>query len=71
MSVRRATLIAAVVIYLLLWAIALSGATSLVEPLVIPLLLALMVAGGVWLNRYLGISPRRSHFSDRDDQSES
>ncbi|HVB18669.1 MAG TPA: hypothetical protein VNE22_00120 [Acidimicrobiales bacterium] len=71
MSVRRATLIAAAVLYLLLWAIALSGATSLIEPLVIPLVLALMVACGVWLNRFLGLSPRRQHFQDRDDQSES
>jgi len=69
-NVRRATLAAAVVLYLLLWALALSGATSLIEPLVIPLALAMMVAGGVWLNRFLGLSPRRPHFQDRDDQSD-
>lgn len=67
MSWTRATLVGALVLYALLWAIALSGATSLIEPLVIPVALAVMVALGVWLNRFIGLPPRKTHFRDRDD----
>lgn len=69
MSWTRATLVAAVVVYGVLWALALSGATSLIEPLVIPLALALMVALGVWLNRFIGVAPRRQHFHDPEDDA--
>lgn len=71
MSVRRVTVVVLLALYLLLWAIALSGATSLIEPLVIPLALAAMVAFGVALNRYLGLTPRKQHFQERDDEPES
>lgn len=70
MSVRRVTVVVLLAMYLLLWAIALSGATSLIEPLVIPLALAVMVAFGVALNRYLGLTPRKQHFQERDDERE-
>ncbi len=71
MSWTRATLVAALVVYLGLWAIALSGATSLIEPLVIPLALAVMVALGVWLNRFMGVAPREQHFRDPEDDATS
>ena len=64
------TLVVGLALYVLLWAIALSGATSLIEPLAVPLALAVMVALGVRLNRYLGLTPRRQHFAERDDESE-
>ena len=56
-----------IVLYVVLWGIALSGASSLVAPLVVPVVLAVLVAAGVGLNRFLGIAPRRQHFSERED----
>lgn len=70
MSVRRITLIVGVLFYLLLWVIALNGANNLIAPLLIPLVLALLVAIGVGLDRFLGITPRRPHFDDGDDKTE-
>ena len=49
--------------------LALNGASSLVAPLLIPLVLAVLVAAGVALNRYLGVEPRKQHFKDRDGPS--
>jgi len=63
-SVLRVTLVVGVLFYVLLWALALDGASSMIEPLIIPLVLAAMVALGVALNRYMGIAPRRPHFDD-------
>ncbi|HUV57855.1 MAG TPA: hypothetical protein VMV96_03510 [Acidimicrobiales bacterium] len=70
MSALRITLIVGAIFYVLLWAIALNGASSLVAPLLIPLVLALLVAVGVGLDRYLGITPRKQHFDDGDDKTE-
>jgi hypothetical protein len=53
------------VIYVVLWVLAANGATSLVGPLVIPLVLGVLVAGGVALNRFLGTSPRSPRFAER------
>jgi hypothetical protein len=61
-------IVVAVVIYVFLWVLALNGAGSLVAPLLIPLVLAVLVAGGVALNRYLGLPPRQQHFNDRDEE---
>lgn len=62
-------LVAAGAAYVFLWVLALNGAASLVAPLIIPVVLAVLVASGVALNRYLGIAPRHQHFQDRDDGS--
>ena len=59
-------LVVAALFYVFLWALARNGATSLVAPLLIPVVLAVLVALGVALNRYLGLPPRRLHFDDRD-----
>ncbi|MHB8827068.1 MAG: hypothetical protein ACYC5Z_05335 [Acidimicrobiales bacterium] len=56
-----------IVLYLVLWGIALDGASSLVAPLVVPVVLAVLVYAGVLLNRFLGITPRRQHFAERED----
>ncbi len=56
-------------LYVFLWVLALNGASSLVAPLLIPLVLAVLVAAGVALNRYLGVEPRKQHFKDRDGPS--
>lgn len=70
MSVRRITIVVGALFYILLWVLALNGASSLVAPLLIPLVLALLVAIGVGLDRYLGITPRKQHFDDGDDKTE-
>ena len=68
MIVLRTTVVVAGLFYVLLWVIALNGATSLIAPLVVPLVLAVLVAGGVALNRFMGITPRKQHFNDREDE---
>ncbi|HEY5266458.1 MAG TPA: hypothetical protein VIJ40_06565 [Acidimicrobiales bacterium] len=68
MIVLRTTLVVAGLFYILLWVIALNGATSLIAPLVVPLVLAVLVAGGVALNRFMGITPRKQHFNDGEDE---
>jgi cytoskeletal protein RodZ len=54
-------------IYIFLWVLALNGASNLIPLLVVPLLLAVLVAFGVWLNRFMGITPRQQHFEQRPD----
>ncbi|HSN03188.1 MAG TPA: hypothetical protein VLS91_06865 [Acidimicrobiales bacterium] len=67
MSATRLAWGIGVVFYVVLWAIALNGATSLIAPLVVPVVLAVLVYAGLALNRFLGITPRRQHFSERED----
>ncbi len=64
----RLTVLGAVALYVFLWVVALNGASSLVAPLLIPLILAVLVATGVALNRYMGITPRKQRFQERDEQ---
>jgi Mg2+/citrate symporter len=66
--VTRLTVLGAVALYVFLWVVALNGASSLVAPLLIPLILAVLVATGVALNRYMGITPRKQRFQERDEQ---
>ncbi len=68
MIVTRLTVLGAVALYVFLWVVALNGASSLVAPLLIPLILAVLVATGVALNRYMGITPRKQRFQERDEQ---
>lgn len=69
MIATRVTVVLGLALYVFLWVLALNGATSLVAPLLIPLVLAVLVAAGVALNRYLGVEPRKQHFKDRDGPS--
>ncbi|MHB1208228.1 MAG: hypothetical protein ACYC1I_00800 [Acidimicrobiales bacterium] len=69
MIVTKITLALALVVYVFLWVLALNGVSSLVAPLAIPLILAVLVAGGVALNRFMGIAPRKQHFQERDDET--
>ncbi|MGH3733557.1 MAG: hypothetical protein ACRDVC_09330 [Acidimicrobiales bacterium] len=71
MSVTRATLLLAVLLYATLWVLAINGATDLVVPLAIPAILAVMIILGVMLQRYMGIAPRRPHFRDPKDDPKS
>jgi len=65
----RVTVVLGLALYVFLWVLALNGASSLVAPLLIPIVLAVLVAAGVALNRYLGVEPRKQHFKDRDGPS--
>ena len=67
MRVTRITVAVVALCYVFLWVLALSGASSLVAPLTVPLVLAVLVAFGVWLNRFMGITPRRQHFESPRD----
>jgi hypothetical protein len=66
-SVRRVTWIVGLLFYALLWVLAINGVTSLIAPLVIPLVLAVLVWLGLQLNRYLGLTPHRPRFDDEED----
>ena len=71
MSLRRIMVVVALLAYVFLWVLAAHGVSSLVAPLTIPVVLALLVILGVQLNKYLGITPRPQHFDDpKDDPPE-
>ena len=65
MRFTRATAVVVVAIYVFLWVLALNGASNMVPLLAVPLVLAVLVAFGVWLNRFMGITPRQQHFEPR------
>jgi hypothetical protein len=67
MRLTRIVSIVALLLYIGLWVLALNGASSLIIPLVVPLILAAMVAGGVALERFIGVTPRKPKFQDRDE----
>ena len=50
--------------------LAANGDSALVAPLLVPAVLAVMVALGVALNRFMGIEPRKQHFHDPHDETE-
>ncbi|HTT58852.1 MAG TPA: hypothetical protein VMF33_02285 [Acidimicrobiales bacterium] len=70
MRVTRATLIVAGLLYVMLWVIAVNGASELYVPLVVPAVLIVMIILGVALQRFTGITPRRPKFDDRPDENE-
>jgi hypothetical protein len=70
-TVLRVTIVVGVAVYALLWVFALNGATSLVGPLTVPLILGVIVALGVALQRFIGLPARKQHFRDRGDDAES
>jgi hypothetical protein len=63
----RGTIVLALAIYVFLWVVALNGASGMVPLLVVPLILAAMIALGVALQRFMGLPPRKQHFRDRGD----
>lgn len=70
MTVLRVTIGLGAAVYLGLWAIALSGASGLGPFLAIPLVLAVLVAGGNLLSHFMGLPARPTKFRDpkSDDQ---
>ena len=70
MRVTRGAAIFLLAFYALLWAIALHGASTLVPVLAVPLILAVLVAVGVAINRFVGITPRAQHFVEPEPEPE-
>jgi hypothetical protein len=63
----RVMLVLGGLFYVFLWVLAANGVSSLVAPLIIPVVLALLVYLGLALNKFLGITPRSQHFDDPED----
>jgi hypothetical protein len=70
MIMTKTMLIVGFLVYVFLWVLAANGANELVAPLLIPAVLAVMVALGVVLNRFMGLEPRKQHFNDSHDKTE-
>lgn len=69
MRVTRIMLVVGGLVYAFLWVLAANGVSSLVAPLTIPVVLALLVYLGLALNKFLGITPRKQHFDDPEDDA--
>jgi uncharacterized YccA/Bax inhibitor family protein len=69
MIMTKTMLVVAVLLYAFLWALYAGGASVLLAPLLIPAILAVMVALGIALQRFIGIEPRKQHFKDGSDES--
>jgi len=70
MIMTKTMLVVGVLFYAFLWALYANGASVLLAPLLIPAIIAIMVALGVALQRFMGIEPRKQHFDDRSDETE-
>ena len=70
MKATKTAIILLVLIYAFLWVLEINGVTSLLTPLAIPLILGVMIAGGVALDRYLGVKPHKPKWTDADDEME-
>ena len=70
MIMTKIMIVVGVMFYVFLWALYANGDSVLLAPLLIPAILAVMVALGVALNRYIGVEPRRQHFDDGVDEGE-
>jgi hypothetical protein len=65
-TVLRASIGIGVLLYAGLWVIAVNGATMLVPILTVPVVLAVLIAGGNYLSQYLGLPARKQRFEDRE-----
>ena len=70
MRLTRVMVVLGLLVYIFLWVLAANGASSLVAPLLIPLVLMVLIAAGVGLDRYLGLTPRKQRFHEPDDETE-
>jgi len=70
MIMTKTMLVLGVLVYAFLWALFAFGDSVLLAPLLIPAIIAVMVALGVALQRFIGIEPRRQHFEDATDETE-
>ena len=71
MIMTKSMIVLGVLLYAFLWALYAYGDSVLLAPLLIPAIIAVMVALGVALNRFIGIEPRKQHFDDVSDESDS
>ena len=69
MRFTRAVAVFVALFYVFLWVLDLNGVSSLMPVLVVPPVLAALVAFGVWLNHFMGITPRRPRFVDPEDDA--
>ncbi len=69
MIVTRSVMVVGLALYVFLWVLAANGVSALVAPLLIPPVLVVLIAAGVGLERYLGITHRKQRFQDKDDES--
>ena len=67
MRFTRTVAVVVALFYVFLWVLDLNGVSSLTPVLVVPPVLAALVAFGVWLNNFMGITPRRPRFVDPED----
>jgi membrane protease YdiL (CAAX protease family) len=63
----RVVAVFGLLVYVFLWILAANGDDNLVAPLLVPLVLVALIMAGLALDRYLGITPRKQHFRDRDE----
>jgi hypothetical protein len=70
MIMTKTMLVVGFLFYVFLWVLAANGDNQLVAPLLIPAVLAILVALGVALNRFMGIEPHKQHFKDSNDETE-
>ena len=68
MIMTKTMIVVGVLVYAFLWALYAYGDSVLLAPLLIPAVLAVMVALGVALNRFIGVEPRKQHFDDGVDE---
>jgi len=69
MIMTKTMLVVGVLIYAFLWALYAYGDSVLLAPLLIPAIIAVMVALGVALQRFMGIEARKQHFDDGADET--
>jgi hypothetical protein len=67
MTVTKATIAFGVLVYGLLWIVALNGASSLIPILAIPLVLAVLVGAGTLMQNFMGIPGRSPKFRRPED----
>jgi uncharacterized membrane protein YecN with MAPEG domain len=67
-NARRVLFGAGGAVYLFLWALAFAGARNLVPILLVPLVLAVLVGAGNFLNHTLGIKRKAQQFQERDGE---
>lgn len=67
MIVTKLTVAFGVVAYLTLWALAVTGLPFLIFYLLLPLVLAALIALGAWLTRYMGLPTSSPKFHQPGD----
>jgi hypothetical protein len=64
--VTKITIGFAIAIYIGLWVIALNGAPQFIGFLLFPLILTVLIGGGAWFIRYMGLPTKSPQFEKRN-----